>query len=406
MTPVMRLSRPLTIYTTIVFCLSIALLTLHAYSPIASIPKLSSHTDDGKIPPSYNNIGLDVSDVYDEEHVPSAVLRANATLLMLSRNSEIDGAVRTVKEMEDLFNHKYRYPWVFLNEQPFTEDFKRRVSILTSGPVYFGKIPDEHWYQPKWINETHAQEGRRKMEDDGVIYGGSVSYRNMCRFNSGFFYRQPLLQNFKYYWRIEYAPFLHLYLLVGLALTLRRPGARFHCDVNFDPFLFMQENNKVYGFTITLYEYSRTIESLWSTVADFITEHPEFVSPNSAMDFISDNGGESYNLCHFWSNFEIADLDFWRGPAYTAFFDYLDSRGGFYYERWGDAPVHSIAAALFGGTDRIHFFNEIGYEHPPFTHCPSEEDMWRRGRCTCDPTGSFDYNGYSCLWRWGRMGGQ
>ena len=33
-----------------------------------------------------------------------------------------------------------------------------------------------------------------------------------------------------------------------------------------------------------------------------------------------------------WSNFEIADMDFWRGPAYTAFFKYLDSTGGFYYE--------------------------------------------------------------------------
>jgi hypothetical protein len=33
-----------------------------------------------------------------------------------------------------------------------------------------------------------------------------------------------------------------------------------------------------------------------------------------------------------WSNFEIADMDFWRGEAYTAFFDYPDSLGGFYYE--------------------------------------------------------------------------
>ena len=61
-----------------------------------------------------------------------------------------------------------------------------------------------------------------------------------------------------------------------------------------------------------------------------------------------------------WSNFEIADLEFWRGPAYTAFFDYLDKRGGFYYERWGDAPVHSIAAALFAKREQIQFFDEIG----------------------------------------------
>ena len=25
-------------------------------------------------------------------------------------------------------------------------------------------------------------------------------------------------------------------------------------------------------------------------------------------------------------------MDFWRGPAYTAFFEFLDSKGGFYYE--------------------------------------------------------------------------
>ena len=39
-----------------------------------------------------------------------------------------------------------------------------------------------------------------------------------------------------------------------------------------------------------------------------------------------------------WSNFEIADMDFWRGEAYTAFFEYLDRRGGFYYEVLSPLP--------------------------------------------------------------------
>jgi alpha 1,2-mannosyltransferase len=383
----MRFSRPFMINTIISLTLiSVVLLTLHAYSPI---PNMSSHWKGPLVPAKYyNNAGPidNAPGAHDEEHVSGAVQRANATFLMLSRNDDVDRAVSTVKELEDRINSRYHYPWVFLNEQPFSEDFKRRVSIVASGPVHFGKIPDDHWYQPLWINETRAEKARQNMEENGVIYGGSVSYRNMCRFNSGFFYRQPLLLNFRYYWRVE-------------------PGVRFHCDINFDPFLFMQENKKIYGFTISLYEFPRTIPSLWSAVGDFVAEHPEFVSPNSAMNFLSDNGGETYNNCHFWSNFEIGDLDFWRGPAYTAFFDYLESLGGFYYERWGDAPVHSIGAALFGGTDKIHFFREIGYEHPPFTHCPSEEDMWRQGRCTCDPVNNFDYNGYSCLWRWGRISG-
>lgn len=70
------------------------------------------------------------------------------------------------------------------------------------------------------------------------------------------------------------------------------------------------------------------------------------------MQFLSDNNGEDYNLCHceclfsviphvisitlttllVWSNFEIGDLDFWRGEAYSKFFDHLDQAGGFYYE--------------------------------------------------------------------------
>lgn len=126
-----------------------------------------------------------------------------------------------------------------------------------------------------------------------------------------------------------------------------------------------------------------------------------------------------------WSNFEIADMDFWRGETYMSFFEYLDRAGGFYYEasslfpliycrrsparrgiahqstqRWGDAPVHSIAAAIFLPRSAIHFFDEIGYEHPPFTHCPINQERWANGRCSCNPDSSFDYDGYSCLQRW------
>lgn len=53
------------------------------------------------------------------------------------------------------------------------------------------------------------------------------------------------------------------------------------------------------------------------------------------MSFLSDDGGKTYNRCHFWSNFEIANLNLWRSPAYRAFFDYLDKSGGFYYEVGG-----------------------------------------------------------------------
>ncbi|KAI0631369.1 alpha-1,2-mannosyltransferase [Trametes polyzona] len=325
--------------------------------------------------PVYDN--PPVVDIPTHETYINGTKRANAVLLMLVRNSELESALGSIKELEQRFNKRFGYPWVLLNEVPFTQEFMETISKVISGPVTFGRIPHEHWYQPDWIDEEKATADREKMAADGVIYGGSLSYRNMCRFNSGFFYKHPLLQPYKWYWRVE-------------------PNVHFHCDVDYDPFLFMEKNDKVYGFTIQLTEWPLTVVTLWDA------EHPRYLAHNNAMEFISDDKGESYNMCHFWSNFEIANMDFWRGEAYSKFFDHLDSKGGFYYERWGDAPVHSIGAALFARKDQLHFFKDFGYEHEPFQHCPLDIDVWEARNCDCDRPASFIY-GSACYPKWENM---
>lgn len=131
------------------------------------------------------------------------------------------------------------------------------------------------------------------------------------------------------------------------------------------------------------------------------------IPKDNGMRFLSDDNGETYNRCHcmypchsvaevhslifslvVWSNFEIGDLDFWRSEEYGKFFDTLDKAGGFYYERWGDAPVHSIGAALLAPKDKLHFFNDIGYRHEPFEHCPMS-DAHKRGKCWCTGEDNF-----------------
>jgi alpha 1,2-mannosyltransferase len=97
-------------------------------------------------------------------------------------------------------------------------------------------------------------------------------------------------------------------------------------------------------------------------------------------------------------------MNFFRSEAYQAYFDFLDKKGGFYYEvcmyhgrlldnsdasqRWGDAPIHSIAVALLAPKSSIHFFREIGYRHPPVLHCPRRPKPdggdYTRGRCDCN----------------------
>lgn len=352
----------------------------HVSNPLASKPKTGNA--DGKNQGQSQQSSLtDAITGATSKVTKPAYERANATFVSLARNEDLYELVKSIREVEDRFNHQYNYDWVFLNDKEFTDDFKDVTSALVSGTTHYGKINDSEWGYPEWIDQDKAAQTREQMRQDQVIYGDSVSYRHMCRYESGFFWRHPIMNNFKYYWRVE-------------------PSIRLHCDIPYDVFKFMEEKKKKYAFTISLREYEATIKTLWETTKSFIREHPEHVAPNNAMDWISQDGGETYNLCHFWSNFEIADLDFWRGEAYSSYFDYLDKNGGFFYERWGDAPVHSIGAALFLNKEEIHFFYDVGYYHVPFTNCPANREDRLRLKCTCKAEDDFSFEGYSCTSRW------
>ncbi|CAN6610567.1 alpha-1,2 mannosyltransferase Ktr1p [Trichomonascus vanleenenianus] len=303
--------------------------------------------------------------------------RENATFITLARNSDLRELMGTIRSIEDRFNHKYHYDWVFLNEEPFSQEFVNVTTHLISGTTKYGLVKSQHWSYPDWINQTLAEEARNDMKGQNIIYGDSESYRHMCRFESGFFFQHPLMLDYKYYWRVE-------------------PSTTIHCDIDYDVFRFMRSHNKKYGFTIALREFEATVHSLWAVTKNFISHYPHYIAKYNMIDFISDNSGESYNMCHYWSNFEVADMDFWRSKPYQDYFNYLDQAGGFFYERWGDAPIHSIAASLFLNSSEVHFFEDIGYTHPPFTHCPCNA-LERNLTCSCLPEQNFDWEGYSCL---------
>ncbi|RQM04604.1 hypothetical protein DH86_00004345, partial [Scytalidium sp. 3C] len=269
---------------------------------------------------------------YQKDNDKLAPSRVNASLISLVRNSELEGIIDSMRQVEAVWNSKFNYPWTFFND---------------------------HWDVPEWIDEEKFKAAAQVMKAKLVKYASKMSYHQMCRWFSGFFYKHPALKDFRYYWRVE-------------------PNIKLFCDIDYDVFRYMQDNNKTYGFTINIYDDPNTIPSLWPETLKFIAEHPEAVSPRNSMDWLTDSSlrpdvnmkANGYSTCHFWSNFEIGDLDFWRSPAYEAYFEHLDRAGGFFYERWGDAPVHSVALGLFEETSKIHWFRDIGYQHTVFSNCP------------------------------------
>lgn len=321
----------------------------------------------------------------------------NATILMLCRNWEIQGVLRSMRSLEDKFNHRYHYTWTFLNDVNFTDEFKEETTAMASGKTQYALIPEADWNTPDYVNQTKYEECLEDFTERGVIYGDSKSYRNMCHFNSGFFFRQELLMNYDYYFRVE-------------------PDVEYLCDFPWDPFKLMRELGKKYSFVISLYEYEDTIPTLWPTVEDFLNEYPEHQAQDSAVEYLTTHepigpvfvqaaSNTTYNLCHFWSNFEVGDLNFFRSQRYMDYFNYLSKKGGFYYERWGDAPVHSIAAALLLNKDEVYRFEEIGYTHIPMYTWPAARSTKIHERCSFPyEAENIDVVGHSCMPRWWKYG--
>ncbi|KAF2094669.1 nucleotide-diphospho-sugar transferase [Rhizodiscina lignyota] len=300
--------------------------------------------------------------------------RPKAALISLVRNSELDGILQSIRQLEYRWNDKYQYPWIFFNDEPFSEEFKSATSNATSAPCYYEILPIEHWSLPDFIDESRFMNSLEYLGAIGVGKGWLVSYRHMCRWNSGFFYKHPRLLDFDFYWRVE-------------------PDVHFYCDIDYDVFRFMRDNKIKYGFNMNILDDARSFPSLWSRTRAFINKFPELVHPEADLDWLLDphNSGE-YNNCQFFSNFEIGDLRFFRSEANEKYFDWLDKGGGFYYERFGDAPIHTLSVAMFAPKREVWFFRDIGYQHDINRHCPPHS----AGRCDCEPTG-LDENFYKLV---------
>ena len=111
---------------------SFTLYTPQEYNPIDSITTfISTHKAYQDLLPAILTEGEERVEISaDSAAAPPPHHLANATLFMLARNSDVDSAVNSVREVEDRFNRKHGYPWVFVNEEPFSDDFKRCAPSL------------------------------------------------------------------------------------------------------------------------------------------------------------------------------------------------------------------------------------------------------------------------------------
>lgn len=132
-------------------------------------------------------------------------VKTQACFLLLAQNKDLESLRSTLANVEETFNAKFRYPYVFLNEEPYTTEFEQGIkdSLPAGAEVEFGVIPEEHWSIPSWLDKDEVRKGLQRMGAEGIQYADRESYHHMCRYYSGLFALHPLLQKYDFYWRLE-----------------------------------------------------------------------------------------------------------------------------------------------------------------------------------------------------------
>ncbi|KAI0026023.1 glycolipid 2-alpha-mannosyltransferase-domain-containing protein [Xylariomycetidae sp. FL0641] len=329
-----------------------------------------------------DNIIMDVEKLDPQHREVLLETKPRAAFIALVRNSEVEDMVNSIVELEARFNNRttHHYDWVFFNDEDFSEAFMKSVADATSARCLFEVIPTKHWSVPSWVDVTRFDVGRHFMGSIGVGKAWLQSYHHMCRWNAGLFALEERLTEYEYFWRVE-------------------PGVSFTCNINYDVFRFMRDNNLKYGFNMAILDDARSFPSLWDRTRTFIKGHRDLLHEYADLDWVlqeterRDEAGGSrlnfdddkdpldyleYNNCQFYSNFEIGSLDFFRGKEHQAYFEHLDKTGGFYYERFGDAPIHTLSVSMFLPKSQIWYFRDIGYAHGLCEQCPPHEHTLAR----------------------------
>jgi len=260
----------------------------------------------------------------------------NAVIIYMSRMRDVPLLFRSLSLLCLNFKHIKDYPIVV-----FHDDIDKGTisNLMVELHRNYGFIPQLKFEplifeKPSWIS------------DDPSAYSVSLNefwmgYRHMCRFHSGGIYRDPRLQKYDYYWRLDSDSYIY-------------------SPIEYDPFEYMEKGGFEYAYMCDeIEELPRVVENLWEETERFMQKNRIKVNPYLQSRLI--DGKWNYEM--FYTNFEIAKFSFFRSKEYMSYFDHLDETGNIYYKRWGDAPIHWLGVRMFMDVSKVWAVKDITYHH-------------------------------------------
>jgi alpha 1,2-mannosyltransferase len=260
-------------------------------------------------------------------------------IIILLNNSEKDISFfkRSFPFLNENYLKHHRCDVILFHENDFP---KSEIDLIKSykNDIIFHEL---HFDLPSYSEDVLKQiPDFYPHPDFPQALGFPIGYRHMCRFFAGEVFKQEILKQYKYVWRLDTDSFIV-------------------DPIDYDVFNKMSQNNSIYGYINIQNDHIDMVKNLWETC--------EFYFSKLNKNYIFENK-ETHFRKVFYTNFEIFDMDWFRSEEYQNFYKYIDETAGIYKYRWGDHVLRYIALNSLTSKDNLLFFDDIKYFHSEMYH--------------------------------------
>ncbi|PTB65529.1 glycosyltransferase family 15 protein [Trichoderma citrinoviride] len=322
--------------------------------------------------------GLAISSATDQ--------RPRAAFVSLAHENDLPAVLSSISQLEETFNHRYRYHWVFFSTQPLSEEFRQQTSNATGAVCLYEVISEDNLVSPRQSFAFNALPLERQIGGEAVsVDGHSTPFLGqISRWNSGPFAREKRLRDYDWVWRIE-------------------PGAQFTHDITFDVFRFMRDHEIAYGFNEALLDKDE-IRTHSQPVRSFIDKHPDLLHADADLSWLLDSNDAPLGATSQgnWSRgpdskdggwteeddmpptFDIGALSFFRSQGHQDLVNHLDAAGDFSSQPLRDMAVPTISASMFLPQKSVWNYRKREFRH---LHRPSPPAHTQKPKLK-----TFDFN--------------
>ncbi|KAG6110130.1 hypothetical protein E4U14_002927 [Claviceps sp. LM454 group G7] len=133
-----------------------------------------------------------------------------AALVTLAHENDLEPLLSSMSQLEDSFNNRYKYDWVFFGVETLSERFRQLTSNATAATCIY-EVACQNIVDPRRFNNVcHSQAGSTRTytaqtpsPTRGDLSESMQSIRQIQRWNNGPFAKEKRLQTYDWFWRIE-----------------------------------------------------------------------------------------------------------------------------------------------------------------------------------------------------------